>query len=83
MRVRFYVSSEDYRPVVWPISHPYWCTGYRLADDDSLTPIVVAYVDDEAQLFEWWPDASDVDVMNEDCSGYTFTDRFPRPEWLK
>ena len=30
-RIRFYLSQDktdgDYRPVVWPIKYPYWCTG--------------------------------------------------------
>ena len=77
LRVRFEVDEEDYRPVKWPIKHPYWCSGY--SDTHN---ILVAYVDDLDQLLELWPDAENVDIMEEDTE-YSFTDRFPKPDWLK
>lgn len=76
IRARFLVPDEDYRPVVWPISHPYWCTGFSDAGN-----IIVAYADDEAQLLQWWPDAQNIDA--EECSGYTFTSRFQKPDWFQ
>lgn len=40
IRARFMTTSSDYRPVVWPIRHPYWCTGYC----DGMS-VIVAYAD--------------------------------------
>jgi hypothetical protein len=79
IRARFTVSAEDYRPVVWPIKHPYWCSGYH--GDDS-GAILVAYADSIEQIKELWPDATNIDVM-EAPDQYTFTDRFPKPDWLE
>lgn len=76
IRVRFYVPEEDFRPVKWPIKHPYWCSGY--GEDYA---ILVAYADNEEEIIENWPDAYQVDVMSEETE-YTFTDRFPKPEWF-
>lgn len=76
IRARFVVAHEDYRPVNWPIKHPYWCTGYNSSSD----PIVVAYADDEDEIRRNWPEAQEIDATPVD--GYTFTDRFPKPEWF-
>lgn len=73
-RCRFHANEDDYRPVKWPPPGPYWCTGY--GDDYS---IVVAYVRDMEQVYEYWPEASQVDA--EERSEITYTDRFPKPEW--
>jgi hypothetical protein len=31
IRARFFVEKKkcdgDYRPLIWPIQYPYWCTG--------------------------------------------------------
>ena len=56
IRARFHVNKEDYRPVNWPIKHPYWCTGYG-AD----YAVIVAYADGEAEILRNWPDASHID----------------------
>lgn len=29
IRARFRVAVDDYRPIKWPLPHPYWCTGER------------------------------------------------------
>ncbi|MEN7527833.1 hypothetical protein [Cupriavidus sp. DL-D2] len=78
IRARFYVNANDPRPVVWPIPHPYWVTGY--GDDYA---IVVAYADDEAQILRQWPEATKIDIHERDAVGYKFTERFPLPEWFK
>lgn len=75
LRVRFHANEEDYRPVKWPVKHPFWCTGY--GDGYS---IVVAYADTVEEIMENWPEATELDL--EECSGYTFTSRFPKPAWL-
>ena len=78
IRARFKVSSEDYRPVNWPIKHPYWCTGY---DGDGVCATIVAYADDEAEVLRNWPEATGIDA--EECTEYVFTERFPKPDWFK
>lgn len=76
LRVRFRANPDDPRPVVWPIKHPYWITGY--GEDYA---IVVAYVDSMEELDDLWPDATDVDA--DEADEYVFTDRFQKPEWFK
>lgn len=83
LRVRFEIREDDYRPVRWPIKHPYWCTGSggSCDDDGESYNILVTYVDSEEELYENWPDAENLDIMSEE-SEYSFSSRFPRPEWL-
>lgn len=75
IRARFTVPGDDYRPVVWPITHPYWCSG---ESDEGF--IIVAYADDEAEIYQLWPDA--LDIKSKPCTEYKFTSRFPRPDWF-
>lgn len=75
IRARFKANAEDYRPVEWPVKHPYWCTGY--GEDYA---VIVAYADDHAEIERLWPEAADIEV--EEVSGYTFSGRFPKPAWL-
>lgn len=75
IRARFKTDENDPRPVVWPIKHPYWVTGYGEGYS-----IVVAYADDEAEVLRNWPDATDIEA--DEVEGYTFTSRFPRPDWF-
>ena len=75
IRCRFRANEDDYRPVNWPVKHPYWCTGYGEGYS-----IVVAYADDEAEILENWPEAEGIDIEERDT--YTFTGRFPKPEWF-
>lgn len=76
IRARFKANPDDPRPIKWPVKHPYWVTGYGHS-----YATVVAYADDEAQILELWPEATDIDA--EERSEYTFTDRFMRPEWFE
>jgi hypothetical protein len=75
IRARFHANESDYRPIKWPYPHPFWCTGY--GDDYS---VVVAYADNEDQILEFWPEATEIDVN--EAQDYLFTDRFPKPKWL-
>lgn len=75
IRVRFKANLEDYRSINWPVKHPYWKTGE--SDDYS---IVVSYADDEQYIINNWPEAEDLEI--EPVDGYTFTRRFPKPDWL-
>lgn len=76
IRARFKVDHIDYRPVNWPIKHPYWCTGYT----GDCTPILVAYADNEEEILGNWPEAHSIDA--EEVSEYVFTGRFPKPDWF-
>ena len=73
-RHRFKTDLEDYRPVTFPPPGPYWCTGET--DDHS---VVVAYLPKGEPLLKWWPDAIEVETVEEEV--IFFTDRFPRPTW--
>lgn len=75
IRCRFHCNAEDPRPISWPVKHPYWVTGYG---DDYAT--VVAYADSEEEIKKLWPDAYDLD--SQESTEYSFTDRFPKPEWF-
>lgn len=78
IRVLFTLSkklvSDDYRPVIWPIKYPYWCTG---ESDTDFT--MVAYVDSIVILKKQWPEAANIEF--EEVSGITFSSRFPKPDW--
>lgn len=80
LRARFYIDFEDcdndYRPVVWPIKYPYWCSG---ENDSSF--VLVAFVENEDELYKQWPEAHDVE--SEEVDKVTFSSRFQRPEWYK
>ena len=76
IRARFHANPDDPRPVVCPIPHPYWVTGY--GDDHS---IIVAYADDVAQIKQQWPDATHIDA--EPAETYVFTSRFQKPTWFR
>lgn len=75
LRVRFKANKEDYRPVNWPVKHPYWCSG-----SGGGCSIVISYADDESYIYEHWPEAKD--LVSEEVDAYTFTDRFPKPDWF-
>ncbi len=75
IRARFHANPDDYRPVNWPIQHPYWCTGH--GDGYS---VIVAYADDKDEIIRNWPEATEIDAV--EVTEYAFTDRFPRPEWF-
>lgn len=82
IRARFSLPGvDDYRPIMWPIKHPYWCTGYSITSSGNQIPIIVAYADDEAEIKRLWPEATDID--SEERTEYFFNSRFPKPEWFK
>lgn len=75
IRARFRANKDDYRSVNWPVKHPYWCSGE--GHDYS---IVIAYADDVDEILRNWPEATEIDFEERD--EYTFTDRFPKPDWF-
>lgn len=76
VRARFHADKDDWRPVKWPPPGPCWCTGY--GDDHST---VVAYVRNEAQIKEYWPEAHS--VTTNEALHPEFSERFPKPKWWK
>ena len=78
IRVRFTTDGRDYRPVLFPPKHPWWCTGYNEYDE----AVIVAYADSEEQIAEYWPDYEEFNILDEDVGDYKFSDRMPRPEWF-
>ena len=74
LRARFHANEDDWRPVKWPPVGPCWCTGS--GEDYS---IVVAYVETESQIKEFWPEADNIETEPRD--EITFTDRFPCPDY--
>jgi hypothetical protein len=77
IRVRFEANLDDPRPVNWPIKHPYWVSG----ENDECS-ILVAYADDEKYITDNWPEAKNIDIL-EETDHYTFTTRFIKPDWLE
>ncbi len=77
IRVRFKANYPDYRPVRWPVKHPYWCSGH--AADESYS-IVISYADDEYYILANWPEAHDLEST--EVQGYEFPSRFPKPDWF-
>lgn len=76
IRARFFVHAQDYRPVKWPITHPYWCTGQGVG-----YAVLVAYASDVIELLRNWPDAKNIE--SESVDSYVFTSRFPKPNWFQ
>ena len=72
-------SVDDVRPLIdmKDIQMPYWCTGY--ASDDSYATIV-CFLPKGEDLYKYWDDAYDIDSDERD--GITYTDRFPKPDWI-
>lgn len=89
-RVRFFVpySAEDLakaeqdphfipdtRPLKYPTPYPSWCSGTSFEYD-----VYVAWTPEEnheAYIREYWPEAKDLDVMQEGIE-ISFTSRFAR-----
>ncbi len=76
LRVRFFANPDDYRPIKWPIKHPYWCSGYT--DDFS---VMIAYADTIDEIKELWPEAKIESVEEHD--EIVFSERFPKPSWYE
>lgn len=75
VRVRFHTTADDPRPMFWPIPHPYWVTG-----QDTMGSFLVAYAESIEQVAQLWPEATNLEVA--DATAYTFTSRFPCPDWF-
>jgi len=77
-RYRFKTKSvEDYRPLHFNPSFPWWCTGYA---GDMSYAIIVAYLPEKTNLLLFWDDAFDVEYTIEEK--IEFSDRFPKPDYF-
>lgn len=78
-RYRFYTRSvEDYRPLIFNPSYPWWCSG-EAGDGGSAT--IVAWLPVTENLSKYWDDAYGIEY--DDYPEISFSDRFPKPEWYK
>ena len=76
-RYRFSTKSvEDYRPLKFNPSFPWWCSGF--GDDYA---VIIAYLPANENLKEYWDDAFDIDFTEEEQ--IIFYDRFPKPDYYK
>lgn len=73
-------AVDDCRPLkdMAEIQTPWWWTGSAM--DDSYA-IIVCYLPDDENLYDYWDDAYDIDI--EDRPEIVYTDRFRKPEWIK
>ena len=75
-RYRFQSKEEDYRPVLFNPSYPWWCSGY--GNDFA---IIIAFLPSDKDLHEYWPEAENIEFDKYD--EIFFTGRFPKPEYYK
>ena len=72
-------SVEDERPLIFNERYPWWCTGYG-EDSQSEYAVIVVYLPENEDVYKYWDDAFNIDF--EEREDFTFTSRFPKPEWL-
>ena len=77
----FTECDNDYRPVIWPIKYPYWCSGET---ENSFT--IIAYVENLDELYKQWPELKNLseDITNletEEVEEVEFYGRFQKPSW--
>lgn len=68
--------TQDVRPIAWPFMHPYWLT--ELVDTHAQ---LMAYVESSDELLTFWPEATELVIMDENLTRYEFTDDYPVPDW--
>lgn len=75
-RHRFYTRADDYRPIVFNKSYPWWCSGEAI---DGGYHVIVAFLPKTEPLERYWDDAFNVD--SQECDGPSFSSRFPQPDY--
>lgn len=70
------LSIEDYRPLVFNESYPWWCSG---TNDSSAT--IIAWLPKDEPLDRYWDDAFEIESTEH--AQIEFTSRFPMPEYYK
>ena len=79
IRYRFKTKAiDDYRPLkdMKYIQCPWWCSG-----EGSDYAIIICYLPEGIDLKEYWDDAYDIE--EEKRSEIIYTDRFPKPNYIK
>ena len=64
----------DYRPIIWPIKYPYWCS-----EENDTDFILITYVDSLDDLYKQWSEAENID--EEEVNKIIYTSRFTKPDW--
>lgn len=75
-RYRFKTYADDFRPIVFNPSFPWWCSGYG----DGYA-VIIAFLPRDEPLSKYWDDAFDVEFTEE--KEITFSPRFPQPKWFR
>ena len=80
---RFYQDHHEYSPVVWPIPYPWWCSGYKMDEDDKVSNILIAYAPNVEYILNYWPQAYNITQDDEPTlpKDIVYSARFPKPEW--
>lgn len=79
IKYRFKTKAiDDYRPLVdmKEIQMPWWCTG-----EGEDCAVIICYLPEGENLKKYWDDAYDIEREKRNCIVYT--DRFPKPDWIK
>lgn len=80
-RYRFKTRAvQDCRPLVFNPLYPWWHSGSGEDENENEVVIIVAYLPVGEDLKRYWDDAFDIE--SESRETITFTDRFPKPEWM-
>lgn len=74
LRVRFHANYNDSRPINWPVSHPFWESGFT---GDESYAIVISYANDLDYITTNWPEASEIEILEENAT-YKFTNTVRR-----
>ena len=81
---RYYFKThaiEDYRPLVFNESFPWWCTGHDgMMEEYS---IIIACLPEGEPLEKYWDDAYDIEEEEIKSPEEVFCDRRPRPKYYK
>ena len=81
IRYRFKTYSvDDPRPLIdlKEIQMPWWCSSW---DGEMEYAICICYLPKEESLFKYWDDAFDIEQTEE--TEIVYTERFPKPKWIK
>jgi hypothetical protein len=73
-------AIDDYRPIIFNPKYPWWCSGYG-EDPKGERAIIIAYLPDGENLYDYWDDAFDTESAEEEQ--ITFSSRFPKPEYFE
>lgn len=80
---RFKTFKEEPLKDIKLINMPYWISG-DLVDNRTLNivgSVIVCYLPAGVNLSEYWSDAFDIDTQER--NEITYTDRFPKPYYIK